>query len=889
MSTNRPNASIWDDDEGEAQLRPMMRKNNAHLFDDEPPVSSLSAASAASAAAAVAGYTASSAAEANAASALSAPSAYSVGSASSALSARSAGSAHSAVSASSAAVPSAASAAAPEAAGAAVSAPTPDSAGSAPLSARSGATPDATPSAASAQSGAPNAASAPAMPPSQAPKSAPSAPVNGPVLGTTPSVHVPASSLANNGVPAMLANTPPATGRRYTNAENAHTSGTFDSAARRATATTAATSATASTGASALTAASAAAASVTAQSPASATSANAPELADAVKPAVSDAGAAKSDAANSAVTNSATANSAAQGASAASASEPASAASAGAASNPQASTAGPRSGAVRRRSLFTAVPQPVPVDEDGDDETIQVPVVREDLIPDSFSAASAVSASAASASATSAAESASAAETTSAALSSGEDAAGDAVAPATTSPAPAAAPTATAATTSAAATPAPETAAAQSPESAASVKPKTPAPSSQAATQEAAEQEAKGTQEVEAAAIPLPTDFDAPSAISIPTPPHTVSSALSADSTFSIDSAVSAASAASSAGIILPTPAAPVKATPPVPVTTAAPAPVTTSPATGSKASRLSDLPAPSEPDPSEPAPAADVADLPAPPAPTGHAASAFTSDDEVVASDHTETTIMDPADMELEEVVKPVVTSTSPVGVERLDHLATADSADLAPVAPSPSSAIFASTRTAAFSDSANQSDSGDDVDDDVLLAGSTVVGKPASRAAAHWGGTLLALVLFPIAWFLMHTAANALTGALADGWPKVFSTAGIIELAMAVVLLIVVMATATRSSLGTFVTGITTLLIGLPFVVVPSITKQYLGDFLANMALQSRFGRILSEAILLDGVSGRLVIIGLFLIMLGVVSHSTRRAGRRERLVMDRANTKK
>lgn len=827
MSTNRPNASIWDDDEGEAQLRPMMRKNNAYLFDDEPPASSLSAASAASAAAAVAGYTASSAAEANAASALSAPSAYSVGSASSALSARSAGSAHSAASASSAAVPSAASAAAPEATGAAVSAPTPDSAGSAPLSARSGATPDAAPNAASAQSGAPGAASAPAMPPSQAPKSAPSAPVNGPVLGTTPSVHVPASSLANNGVPAMLANTPPATGRRYTNAENAHTSGTFDSAARRATATTAATSATASTGASALTAASAAAASVTAQSPASATSANAPELADAAKPAVADAGA----------TN-------------------------------------PGSGAVRRRSLFTAVPQPVPVDEDSDDETIQVPVVREDLIPDSFSAASAVSASAASASATSAAESASAAETVSAAE--------------TTSAAE------TSSSVSAASAPSSleHSSAATSPASASDdVAPESAVQADQA-DQEAVDsvQELNDAHEVEAAAVPLPTDFDAPSAISIPTPPHTVSSALSAESTFSIDSAVSAASAASSTGIILPTPAAPVTAAPPVPVTTAASAPVTASPATSSKANKLSDLPAPSDlPSPSEPAPAADVADLPAPPAPTGHGASAFTSDDEVVASDHTETTIMDAADMELEEVVKPVVTSTSPVGVERLDHLATADSADLAPVAPSPSSAIFASTRTAAFSDSANQSDADNEVDDDVLLAGSTVVGKPASRAAAHWGGTLLALVLFPIAWFLMHTAANALTGALADGWPKVFSTAGIIELGMAIVLLIVVMATATRSSLGTFVTGITTLLIGLPFVVVPSITKQYLGDFLANMALQSRFGRILSEAILLDGVSGRLVIIGLFLIMLGVVSHSTRRAGRRERLVMDRANTKK
>lgn len=814
MSTNRPNASIWDDDEGEAQLRPMMRKNNAHLFDDEPPVSSLSAASAASAAAAVAGYTASSAAEANAASALSAPSAYSVGSASSALSARSAGSAHSAVSASSAAVPSAASAAAPEAAGAAVSAPTPDSAGSAPLSARSGATPDAAPNAASAQSGAPNAASAPAMPPSQAPKSAPSAPVNGPVLGTTPSVHVPASSLANNGVPAMLANTPPATGRRYTNAENAHTSGTFDSAARRATATTAATSATASTGASALTAASAAAASVTAQSPASATSANAPELADAAKPAVADAGA----------TN-------------------------------------PGSGAVRRRSLFTAVPQPVPVDEDSDDETIQVPVVREDLIPDSFSAASAVSASAASASATSAAESASAAETVSAAE--------------TTSAAE------TSSSVSAASAPSSleHSSAATSPASASDdVAPESAAQADQA-DQEAVDsvQELNDAYEVEAAAVPLPTDFDAPSAISIPTPPHTVSSALSAESTFSIDSAVSAASAASSVGITLSSAATPAPA---VPVTPAPAVPVT--PAAGATDTASNEL--------SKTTPAADAPEPPAPPAPEQpEATKADFADDEVVASDHTETTIMDAADMELEEVVKPVVTSTSPVGVERLDHLATADSADLAPVAPSPSSAIFASTRTAAFSDSANQSDAGNEVDDDVLLAGSTVVGKPASRAAAHWGGTLLALVLFPIAWFLMHTAANALTGALADGWPKVFSTAGIIELGMAIVLLIVVMATATRSSLGTFVTGITTLLIGLPFVVVPSITKQYLGDFLANMALQSRFGRILSEAILLDGVSGRLVIIGLFLIMLGVVSHSTRRAGRRERLVMDRANTKK
>ena len=812
MSTNRPNASIWDDDEGEAQLRPMMRKNNAHLFDDEPPASSLSAASAASAAAAVAGYTASSAAEANAASALSAPSAYSVGSASSALSARSAGSAYSAASASSAAVPSAASAAAPEAAGAAVSAPTPDSAGSAPLSARSGATPDAAPNAASAQSGAPSAASAPAMPPSQAPKSAPSAPVNGPVLGTTPSVHVPASSLANNGVPAMLANTPPATGRRYTNAENAHTSGTFDSAARRATATTAATSATASTGASALTAASAAAASVTAQSPASATSANAPELADAAKPAVADAGAA----------------------------------------NP---------GAVRRRSLFTAVPQPVPVDEDSDDETIQVPVVREDLIPDSFSAASAVSASAASASATSAAESASAAETVSAAE--------------TTSAAE------TSSSVSAASAPSSleHSSTATSPASASDdVAPESAVQADQA-DQEAVDsvQELNDAHEVEAAAVPLPTDFDAPSAISIPTPPHTVSSALSAESTFSIDSAVSAASAASSVGITLPSAATPAPA---VPVTPAPAVPVT--PAAGATDTASNEL--------SKTTPTADAPEPPAPPAPEQpEATKADFADDEVVASDHTETTIMDAADMELEEVVKPVVTSTSPVGVERLDHLATADSADLAPVAPSPSSAIFASTRTAAFSDSANQSDADNEVDDDVLLAGSTVVGKPASRAAAHWGGTLLALVLFPIAWFLMHTAANALTGALADGWPKVFSTAGIIELGMAIVLLIVVMATATRSSLGTFVTGITTLLIGLPFVVVPSITKQYLGDFLANMALQSRFGRILSEAILLDGVSGRLVIIGLFLIMLGVVSHSTRRAGRRERLVMDRANTKK
>ena len=505
-------------------------------------------------------------------------------------------------------------------------------------------------------------------------------------------------------------------------------------------------------------------------------------------------------------------------------------------------------------------------------------MVREDLIPDSFSAASAVSASAASASATSAAESASAAETVSAAETTSAAETSSSVSAAS---APSSLEHSSAATSPASASDDVALAPAATPAPAVTV----PTPESTVqesaaqADQEAVDsvQELNDAHEVEAAAVPLPTDFDAPSAISIPTPPHTVSSALSAESTFSIDSAVSAASAASSVGITLPSAATPAPA---VPVTPAPAVPVT--PAAGATDTASNEL--------SKTTPTADAPEPPAPPAPEQpEATKADFADDEVVASDHTETTIMDAADMELEEVVKPVVTSTSPVGVERLDHLATADSADLAPVAPSPSSAIFASTRTAAFSDSANQSDADNEVDDDVLLAGSTVVGKPASRAAAHWGGTLLALVLFPIAWFLMHTAANALTGALADGWPKVFSTAGIIELGMAIVLLIVVMATATRSSLGTFVTGITTLLIGLPFVVVPSITKQYLGDFLANMALQSRFGRILSEAILLDGVSGRLVIIGLFLIMLGVVSHSTRRAGRRERLVMDRANTKK
>ena len=172
---------------------------------------------------------------------------------------------------------------------------------------------------------------------------------------------------------------------------------------------------------------------------------------------------------------------------------------------------------------------------------------------------------------------------------------------------------------------------------------------------------------------------------------------------------------------------------------------------------------------------------------------------------------------------------------------------------------------------------------EEDILLDGSVVVGRPASRAAAHWAGVLLSLVLLPPAWFFLHDAATHLVGA-AEAYRFAITTRGVIELVVGCLLLVLALWTARRSSLGTFVVGAITLVAGLPGLVAPGPVDAALSPFLTRLAEQSTLGKDVATMIWSDAVSGRFLAVGLALVMGGGASHSARRAGRREQEVIDR-----
>ena len=172
---------------------------------------------------------------------------------------------------------------------------------------------------------------------------------------------------------------------------------------------------------------------------------------------------------------------------------------------------------------------------------------------------------------------------------------------------------------------------------------------------------------------------------------------------------------------------------------------------------------------------------------------------------------------------------------------------------------------------------------DDDILLDGSTIVGRPASRAGAHWAGVLLSLVLLPMAWFFVHGAADVLTRTV-EPHRFAFSPSAITELVAGLLIMSLALWTARRSSLGSIVVGALSAVLGLLFLLLPASMNGIVGPVLDRLAAQSALGADLAAYFWTDAFSGKFVVLGLFMIMVGIVSHSARRAGRREQEIINR-----
>ena len=167
----------------------------------------------------------------------------------------------------------------------------------------------------------------------------------------------------------------------------------------------------------------------------------------------------------------------------------------------------------------------------------------------------------------------------------------------------------------------------------------------------------------------------------------------------------------------------------------------------------------------------------------------------------------------------------------------------------------------------------------DDELFSATPEITEMPSRGGAHFLSFLLFLILVPVGWYLAADAGSRMT--LSEAAPMFTGVASILalgELLGAIVITVVLCATARRSSLGAWFMGVITLLAGLPWVLTPGITASTLLDPLTVLANTSSLGSNLAHHLQASGYSGRFALLAIVLMGLGYVSHSARRKGRAE-----------
>ena len=245
-------------------------------------------------------------------------------------------------------------------------------------------------------------------------------------------------------------------------------------------------------------------------------------------------------------------------------------------------------------------------------------------------------------------------------------------------------------------------------------------------------------------------------------------------------------------------------------------------------------------------------------------------------------------------------VDQLAPGPARATSHAASAHSPEpgpaAAPAAPAaPAAAASAASVPAAATDTADTADTmppwlrrtpvptGERSEDDVLLDGSSVVGQLAPRTAVHWASVLVAVVLVPLAWFFLHLGAAHQTAAAAR-LSFAFSASGLVALLVGAACLALALWMAQRSSLGSFVIGGVSVVLGLPFLLLPGVMTSVLTPTLEHLSTHSDLGVDLATYLWHDAASGKFVSFGVFMIMVGLVSHAARRAGRREQEVIDR-----
>ena len=185
-----------------------------------------------------------------------------------------------------------------------------------------------------------------------------------------------------------------------------------------------------------------------------------------------------------------------------------------------------------------------------------------------------------------------------------------------------------------------------------------------------------------------------------------------------------------------------------------------------------------------------------------------------------------------------------------------------------------------AAIASTASRGDKSDSgrLDDELFSAAPQITEMP-SRTGAHWLSFLLFLILTPVGWYLAADAGARMT--LADAAPMYTGVASMLalgELLGSILIAAILFMVARRSSLGAWLTGLGTLIVGLPWVMAPGITATSALVALTALTNTGSLGSNLSHHLQASGYSGRFALLGVALLGLAYVSHSARRSGRDE-----------
>ena len=167
----------------------------------------------------------------------------------------------------------------------------------------------------------------------------------------------------------------------------------------------------------------------------------------------------------------------------------------------------------------------------------------------------------------------------------------------------------------------------------------------------------------------------------------------------------------------------------------------------------------------------------------------------------------------------------------------------------------------------------------DDELFSAAPEITEMPSRTGAHWLSFFLFLLLVPVGWYLAADGGARMT--LADAAPMYTGVASIValgEILGAIIISAILFVVARRSSLGAWLMGIVTLIVGLPWLMAPGITEASVLSTLTALTNTGSLGANLSHHLQASGYSGRFALLGIALMGLAYVSHSARRTGRAE-----------